>query len=206
SVRVDYYYGFSAEIGGGQYSRLLEEGQDVVIRVPDQFATIQAALNQAAAQLVDPKVNAVVEIQDNEYYLETPSLAIPAGKTIELRSRDGARPVLVLANDFIVTGGDESALQINGLLIGGGSILVPANDGAGNPNRLNRLQLTHCTLFPGHTPQIGSVAAQPAAPRLVLEATDLRLTIDRCIVSSIRIDDTCEASITNSIVDALSQT
>jgi hypothetical protein len=202
---VDYYYGFSAEIGGGQYNRELDSGQDVIIRVPDEAPTIQDALNQAVTQLVNANVTALVEIQDNQYYLETPSVAIPAGKSIELRAREGARPVMVLANDFVVSGGHESALQINGLLISGGSITVPANDGSGNLNRLGNLELVHCTLYPGSTPQIDSVAAQPAAPRLLLEAANVTATLDRCITGSIRAVDTCQVTITNSIVDALSQ-
>lgn len=206
AVHVSYYYGFSAQMGGGQYSRLLDSGQDVAIRVPTDFPTIQAALNQAVSQLVDPNTSAVIEIQDNEYYLETPSVAVPAGKSIELRAKDGVRPVLVLSQDFAVLGGDESALQINGLLISGGSIAVPAIDASGNPNRLHELKLSHCTLYPGATPQIGSVAAQPAAPRLWVEAGDVSVTIDSSIVGSVRATDTCRLTVTNSIVDALAET
>ncbi|HEY3628994.1 MAG TPA: hypothetical protein VGL00_22085 [Terracidiphilus sp.] len=206
AVRVSYYYGFSSNIGGGQYSRVLDSGQDVSLRVPDQFPTIQAALNSAVTQLVDPHVTAVIEIQNSDYYLETPSVTIPSAKSIELRAKDGVRPVLVLSNDFLVLGGDESSLQINGLLIAGGSITLPATDGSGKPNHLNQLTLTHCTLYPGSTPQIGAVAPQPAAPRLLVEAADVTLTIDQCIVGSIRTHDTCQATITNSIVDALAQT
>jgi hypothetical protein len=206
SVRVTYYYGFSANIGGGQYSRVLDSSQDVSIRVPDQFPTIQAALNSAVTQLVHPNVTAVIEIQNSDYYLETPSVTIPSGTSIELRAKDGARPVLVLPNDFLVMGGDESAFEINGLLIAGGSITVPAKDGSGNPNHLNELTLTHCTLYPGSTPQIGTVAPQPAAPRLLVEAADVTLTVDQCIIGSIRTDDTSQVTISNSIVDTLAQT
>jgi hypothetical protein len=206
SVRVNYYYGFSANYGGGQYSRVLKSDQDVTIRVPDQFATIQAALDSAVAQLVDPNVTAVVEIQDSDYYVESPSVTIPAGKNVELRAADGARPVLVLGNDFQVFGGSNSALQINGLLIAGSSVVVPDKDGSGNPNQLDKLELTHCTIYPKGTPQIGVVPAQPASPRLLIHAADVNLVVNYSIVGSIQTRDTCQTAITNSIVDADSQT
>lgn len=203
NVHVNYYYGFSAQMGGGQYSRVLDSDAGVTVRVPDDFPTIQQALNSAVSQLVDPMISAVVEIQDNEYYIEDPTVAVPAGKTIELRAKSGARPVVVLNGDLTITGGSESAFQINGLMIAGGSIAVPLNDGSGNPNALHGLQLSHCTLFPGPTLGIGNVTAQPAAPRLWIEATDVVVTIDSCILGSIRAADTCQFTITNSIVDAL---
>jgi len=206
SVRVSYYYGFSADIGGGQYSRILKSDQDVTIRVPDQFATIQAALNSAVAQLVDPNVAAVVEIQDSDYYFDSPTVTIPAGKNIELRAADGARPVLILTGDFQVFGGADSALQINGLHIAGGSVIVPDKDGSGNPNQLDKLELTHSTLYPGSTPQIGVVPAQPAASLLLVHAGDVNLVVDQSIVGSIQTRDTGQTTVTNSIVDAGSRT
>jgi hypothetical protein len=206
NVHVIYYYGFSSQMGGGQYSRLLDSGAGVTIRVPNDFVTIQQALNSAVSQLVDPMVSAVVEIQNNEYYIEDPTVAVPAGKTIELRAKDGARPVLVLAQDFAITGRTESAFKINGLMIAGGTITVPANDATGNPNGLHALGLSHCTLFPGATPKIGNVVAQPAAPRLWIEATDVVVAVDSCILGSIRATDACQFTVTNSIVDALAKT
>jgi hypothetical protein len=205
-VRVSYYYGFSSQMGGGQYSRVLDSGAGVTVKVPDDFPTIQQALDSAVGQLVDPMISAVVEIQDNEYYIEDPTVEVPAGKTIELRAKDGARPVLVLAQDFEVTGGSESAFKINGLMIAGGGIVVPANDGSGNPNGLHGLELSDCTLFPGATPVIGTVPAQPVAPRLWIEGIDVVVTIGRCILGSIRATDACQFTITNSIIDALAKT
>jgi hypothetical protein len=205
-VHVNYYYGFSSQMGGGQYSRVLDSGAGVTVKVPDDFPTIQQALDSAVSQLVDPMTSAVVEIQDNEYYLEDPTVEVPAGKNIELRSRDGARPVLLLSRDFEITGGEESAFDVNGLMISGGSIVVPANDASANPNGLHALGLTDCTLFPGPTPAIGNVPAQPTAPRLWIEATDLVVTVERCILGSVRATDACQFTVTNSIIDALAKT
>jgi hypothetical protein len=204
-VHVSYYYGFSAQMGGGQYSRSLDSGAGVSVRVPNDFPTIQQALDHAVSQLVDPMISAVVEIQDNEYYIEDPLATVPAGKTIELRARNGARPVLVLTRDFAISGGAESAFKINGLMISGGSITVPISDGSGNPNGLHGLQLAHCTLFPGATPKIGQVSTQLAAPRLWIEAIDVVATVDSCILGSIRATDACQFTITNSIIDALAK-
>ncbi len=204
-VHVNYLYGFGAQMGGGEYGRQLDTGADVYIEVPKDAATIQNALAQALSQLTGDKTSAIVEIQDNEYYVETPSIQVPAGKSIELRAADGRRPVLALSGDMEVTGGFESTLTVNGLLITG-SILVPTKDSAGNTNQLRQLQVSHSTLVPTTVPQIKAAGAQLAGPRLLIEAANVGLVVDHSIVGSIRATDECTVTLCDSILDALSET
>lgn len=202
TVHVNFHYGFSDKTGGGDYGRIdsfSTELEDIgKIKVPDDSPTIAAAI--AALQ----STGGVIEITNNEYYVETPVINIAAGKKIELRAADAMRPVLVLANDFIIAGEADSEVYINGLLISGGSLRVPLTH-AGNNNQLKVLQVHHCTLAPGKSRAIQSVPEQPAQPRLVIEMPGVNVTMDRCITGPVRSNEEAEIKITNSIVDALDE-
>ena len=213
-LRVTYRYGFSAEMGGGEYGRETTfEITDVEpVLVPEDEASLQPALGQVSA------AGGVVEIRSNDYFIETPEIKAgsPDGTKIELRAGEEYRPVIVLpgdaTGDLLITGGDGAEVTINGLLIGGGRLRVPLTDASGNPNKLRRLRLRHCTLAPGAIAEItltGSsppvvVPAQLAAPRLIVELPNVVVEIDHSIVGAIRAVAEAQVNISNSIIDAAS--
>ncbi len=198
-VLVNYYYGFSDKIGGGEYARSDSFMSELeIVQVPGQQPTIQAALNALA------QTGGIIEITDNAYYIETPSIKIADGKKIEIRAQDKQRPVLVLNDDMEIFGGENSTLSLNGLLISGGCLRLPETDGSGQINQLNTLQITHCTLLPGASAAIESVAAQPEQPRLIVEMTDVTVTIAKSITGAVRASDASTIYISDSIIDALS--
>jgi hypothetical protein len=202
-VHVNYCYGFSSEIGGGSYSRPGASTQpDVPISVPAHAPTIQAALDAAALRLTGQKSFAVIEITNNEYFVETPRVNIPAGKKIEVRAKDGNRPVLVLSGDMAIVGGNEAIFRIDGLLVAGGSLIVPLKAASGAANLLTRLEISHCTLAPCDTPAILTAPAQLVVPRLHVEAVDAAVAIDHSILGAIRIIPEATCSMTSCIVDA----
>ncbi|HYI96159.1 MAG TPA: hypothetical protein VEX68_21625 [Bryobacteraceae bacterium] len=193
NVHVSYFYGFSAPMGGGQYPRDLRPNADVFIKVPEDFPSIQGALDFAVSRVTGDRNFGIIEIKDNEYYIETPQVAIPAQCEIELRAADGKRPVLVLAGDFRVIGGNQSKFSLNGLMVTGGALAVPAIKGPGDPNLLARLELTDCTLLPSDT------------ARIWISSVNTAFLADKSIVGAIRIDQNCSAKLTNTIVDALAK-
>jgi hypothetical protein len=206
SVRVTYHYGFSAEMGGGEYARqhtFISAGADV--KVPDPQPTIQQALNQVAAS------GGVVEITNNDTFFETPSVRVESSekKEIELRAADGRRPLLALSGDLAITGGEGGEVTLNGLLIAG-RVRVPLTDSSGNPNKIARVRFRHCTLAPDALPAISSIGAsppieapaQPAAPRILVDLADTIIEIDHCIVGAIRAVAGAQVIIRDSIVDA----
>lgn len=204
AVQVSYQYGFSAEMGGGEYGRASTFSAELAPLIPVSKAnglTIQAALNQLAT------TGGVVEIQDNGYYLENPVVQIASGKTIELRAADEHRPILVLAGELLVIGEANAEFRLNGLLISGGRVWAPALAGSGAPNLLHTLRVRHCTLLPGASPAIrtaeGSIAAQPAGPRLVVEVPNCEVEVEQSIIGSLRVTDEAAVSLKNSLVDAL---
>ena len=198
SVRVTYAYGFSDDIGGGEYPRGTSfVGTDPPLEVT--AATLQAGLNQVA------NAGGVVEVTDNDYFVG--SLTITAGTAsankIELRAAPEVRPTIVLVGDLTIAGGDESEVTINGLLISG-RVRVPLVDGIGNPNKLRLLRLRHCTIAPGPRPSILGLPPQTAGPRLFIELPNTQIVIEDSIVAGIRTVDDADVRITNSIVDATS--
>ena len=152
SVHVSYNYGFSTEMGGGEYGRGATFGNlDRVIRVPTDRPTLQAAiaalLPEVAASTELPGGAIEIEkpptVADSVYHELSGTITIPAGKVIEIRGADQHRPVIRLNGDWSITGGGEGQLLLNGLVITGGSLRVPATA------LLRTLRLTHCAVVPG---------------------------------------------------------
>lgn len=210
-VHVTYRYGFSAEMGGGEYGREVSfVSSKAPVRVPDDAATIQQALDQF------PTSDGVIEIKSNDYFVETSTIIAGTiqGLKIELRGAEKHHPIIVLSGDLMILGGDESEVTINGLLISGGRLRIPLTDVNGNRNKLRLLRLRHCTLVPGPTPEIRVsessppiiVPARPTAPRLFIESPNTIVEIEQSIVGGIRAVDGARVRIANSIVDATAQT
>lgn len=194
-VRATWHYGFAAEMGGGEYGRSATFTTDLpeTIHVPSEQPSIQAAVDALAN-------GGVVEIETNSYFFETPVLNLGA-RRIEIRAAGERRPILVLSGPLEVTGQEGASLSLNGLLIAGGSIRVPAAQ-----NTLGRLSLQHCTLAPGAIPAIGPVPAQAAGPRLVVETANTLVTAEDCILAPVRAVDTARVLLRNCILDATSET
>ena len=182
---VTFHYGFSAEMGGGEYDRseTFDPLLTFVVTVPAPNPMIQAALNDATA-------GGAVQISDSGRYAETLSITVNAGHRIELRAANEHRPTLVLGGDLQIGGGLQSEVTLNGLLIAGGALRVAATAG----NQLQRLRLRHCTLVPG------------ASPSLIVEIPDVTVEIDHCITGGLRIAEGARVQIIDSIVDATSET
>ena len=105
-VWVSYRYGFSGDIGGGEYPRkLLSPGAQTfhqVVRKPEPggqateaAASIEEALRRWDA-VRDRYPTAVVEILDSEVYSEQLDVTLNRGERLEIRAADRARPVIYL--------------------------------------------------------------------------------------------------------------
>jgi hypothetical protein len=177
---VTFHYGFSDDMGGGEYDRAatFDALLGPVEKVPAPHATIQDALNAVAG-------GGVVEISDSGRYAETPTINVNAGRRIELRAANEHRPTLVLGADLVINGAADSEVTLNGLLIAGGAIRA---NGA-----LRALRLRHCTVLPSLNPS------------LIVDLPDVVIEIDHCIIGPLRIHERSNASITDSIIDATNE-
>lgn len=199
-VHVSFYYGFSADMGGGEYGRtesISNTPEIPVVEVSTGVKSIQQALDDLQV------TGGIVEIIDNEYYVENLTIRVAAGKTIELRSIDKKRPVIVL-DDYIQIEADvNSKVILNGLLICGGGIELAADQS------LKSLNIIHCTLVPTMSPTFdpgGGAASIPAEisvqPRILIHALGTNVSIDKSVTGSVRVADGSKVTITDSIIDA----
>lgn len=190
-VAVTYHYGFSADVGGGEYGRAGSFTSDLlpVVQVPADQAKVQDALDQVKTS------GGAVEITDSGRYEEAAlTIQVGAAKHVELRAADKHRPTLVLSSDFAISGGKDAQLTINGLLITGGTLRVSGS--------LGKLHLRHCTLVPGLTLSRTGEPQQPDQPALIVESADTVVAIEDCIVGGLRVAEDAIAEIADSIVDA----
>ena len=149
-VFVYYRYGFSADLGGGEYDRTLSDPTGAKIYrvgVGADFTTIGDALQQWSADkqaLLPPapapgqpepppqrSVVAVIEIVDSAAYTEKLNLQLAAYESLQIRAANRRRPTIRLLDyltgqsDGIVISGDRSSrLTLDGLLITGRGLLI----------------------------------------------------------------------------------
>jgi hypothetical protein len=191
---VSYHYGFSADLGGGEYDRVATfatTGGTVETVAQDGTAnhtTITAALATLGA------AGGTVEVRDSCRYEETLAIAATAtARAIEVRAADRRRPVVVLGGELVVTLADNAEVSINGLVIAGGAIRVTGT---------GRVDLRHCTLVPGITLDADGEPDRPGDPSLTVESPGASVTLQRCIVGAIRSHIDSDLSCTDTVVDA----
>lgn len=228
-VAVSYYYAFSANIGGGEYSRALSQPHGAkVYRVGkgEPFATIKDGLD--AWEKERPRA-AVIEIQDSDVYGDRLRIELQAGESLQIRAANRKRPIIRLADykaslpDALSVSGEQgSRLILDGLLITGRPLRItgPENSlsddyttyesrGAGD---LCDVTIRHCTLVPGWSLHCDCEPHRPNEPSLEIEYTHARINIEHSITGAIHVEANERASepqvvqISDSILDATSET
>jgi len=178
TLYVTYYYGFSADIGGGEYERAdsfeLQAENHTVIEVPTNAPDIQNAINQLPAE------GGIIEITDNEIYEENLVINIDTDEKIEIRASNGKRPLLKPSNSITINGAERSGLVLNGLMI----------DGKIETDDLTTLKINHCTLV-------------PSANENILINTQTAVEINKSIIGIIKVTEASDVTITDSILDAI---
>lgn len=156
-VRVSYHYGFSADLGGGEYERPILDPSPRKVETTDPQDSAKKII-----QTVEPKLyrvgqgqelrhlrdaidhwreeqpmDAVIEITDSGVYVEPISLRLNADQTLQLRAANGVRPVVRLLDwqtdlpdALTVTLCRGSRFTLDGLLVTGRGMRVhgPARD------------------------------------------------------------------------------
>ena len=191
-VDIEVSTGFPGDVGGGSYERLAG------------FATALAPVTSVTeaddlqAALAGVQTGGAVEIIDSETYGGAFAIAVDADQRLELRAANGQRPTLALTGNMTIAGDAQSEVSLDGLLIGGGAVVVPDT----GTNALRRLTLRHCTILPGIEAAPDGTPAQPAAPSLVIEAPNVIVEIERSVVGAIRCHPSTVLSMHDSALDA----
>jgi hypothetical protein len=190
-LSVTFHHGFSADMGGGEYERgtTFEDELTPVEQVTSP-ASIQTALDNVTA-------GGAVQIDDTGRYEQALAIDVDADAELELRAANAHRPTIVLDDELVIRGGEDSSVTLNGLLITGAGLRVPAAD-----NELRLLRLRHCTLVPGIALDIDGQAIQAGVPSLIVELDNVTVEIENCIVGGMRCAPGSTVDIHDSIVDA----
>lgn len=189
-----FHYGFSANLGSGEYdrSRTLSniEGQVLPVVAPTA-ADPRPISTQLAALGAQP---GVIEITESQRFPETLAALNVSGRQLEIRAVDGSRPLVILSNPLNLTGNDASDLTLNGLLLAGKRIAVTGP--------LRHLRLRHCTFIAGLSADTHGHVQRTAAETLRLNAAETELELTDCIVGPIRVHPDVRVRLRNCIVDA----
>jgi len=214
-VWTTFHQGLAADLGGGEYpvrrrAFATAQGDPPVSRYrvghDERYRRLGEAL--AAWRREKPRpARAIVEITDSGVYSEPVAIRLAEGQALQIRAARGARPLVRLLDrrgnrpDALrVSGGEGSALVLDGLLISGRPVHA---DGA-----LACLTLRHCTLVPGWGLRHDCQPLRPAEPSLEVFAPKVCVTIEHSIVGSLQVtldevrDDPVRLRVRDSVIDA----
>lgn len=186
-----FHYGSALEIGGGGYDRGDPPVPDDPPASVEAGAPLQPALDAMAG-------GGIVEVQDSWRYEETAALAPTAGAHLTLRSANRQRPLLLAGGPIQLDGDAGSTVVIDGLLIAGGPLVLPAQSDV----EPRHLILRHCTLVPGLTRTEADEPASPGEPSLQVLHPFAEVTIERCVLGPIVAVEGATVSVKDSVVDA----
>jgi hypothetical protein len=209
SVHVSYSYGFSADIGGGEYDRPLSEPTDATIYRVGEGETFTRISDALATWQSDKPQNAVIEITDSGVYVEPITVNLDSKQSLQLRAANHRRPVIRLLNwetslpdDLTVSGASDSWFVLDGLLISGRGVQVDGD--------ISGVTIRHSTLVPGWELDCNCEPTRPMEASLDLINAPECVTIEHSIIGSIQVDrnevseDPVQIRISDSIVDATS--
>jgi hypothetical protein len=210
SVAVDYHYGFSTEMGGGEYQRPVLQPPDATIYRVGPGETYTTIADALTARMQDEARDAVVIITDSGDYAEPVNVDLGQDETLQIRARVGVRPVLRLLDrragapdSFQVTGAEGSRFTIDGLVITGRAVQVSGDIAAVN--------IRHSTLVPGWGLDCDCEPDRPNEPSLILVETNACVEIEHSIIGSIQVNlgevssDPVHIRVADSILDATSR-
>ena len=188
-VWVSYHYGFSADIGGGEYDRPLSQPEKhKLYRVGplEKFHTINAALRQWRKNDAAANPNAVIEIVDSGVYVEQININLKKNQSLQLRAANAKRPVLRLLDwhtdspdALSISGEHGSRFTLDGLMVSGRSMMIEGE--------ISKVNIRHSTLVPGWTIDSHCKPHRPAEPSLELLCPDARVEIEKSILGSIQV-------------------
>jgi hypothetical protein len=212
-VWVSYHSAFSADMGGGEYPRLLPQPASTVIyRVaqgggpPGTFSRITDALTRWQT---DQPAAAAIELTDSAVYVEPIRISLAADQQLILRGASGSRPVVrmldwqnALPDSLAVHGESGSWFTLDGIVVIGRGLQL---DGG-----MAGAVVRHATLVPGWSMQGNCEPKRPTEPSIEVHGSVGCLTMDHSITGAIEVTrdqartEPLEIRLYDSIVDATS--
>jgi len=195
-VWVEYHYGFSADLGGGEYTRSLIQPVGYTIYQVGKNCdckTIQSALKQWREEKPE---HAVIEIVDSGVYVEQINIdfnsefdadetSLKQLKSLQLRAGNNQRPVIRLldwctsGSDSLTVNGDcVACFTLDGILLTGRGMQV---SGA-----LTELTIRHSTLVPGWTLD-NNCEPERTEPSLEIFSPRVCIKIEQSIIGKVQV-------------------
>ncbi|WP_419661825.1 hypothetical protein Dvar_22580 [Desulfosarcina variabilis str. Montpellier] len=211
-VWVSYHYGFSADMGGGEYDRPVSQPDNSVITRVSGQNELRTALEPWKAAPdgevpEDQPFHAVIEIMDSGAYVLPIYITLKPEHSLQIRAATGKRPLVRLLDwqtnlpDYLsVSGGQGSRFTLDGMLVAGQGIQVE-----GDPTSVT---IRHSTLVPGWSLDPDCEPYRPAEPSLTVFNAYPCIVIEHSIVGSIQINidevtrDPIQIRVSDSIIDA----
>jgi hypothetical protein len=206
-VWVSFYYGFSADMGGGEYERELTQPAGAKTYTVGTGGTFQRIGDALARWQSDNPPDAVIEIVDSGVYVEPIRITLAAKQTLQLRAANGKRPLIRLLDwqsafpdDLSVSGAEETWFSLDGIVVTGRGVQVDG-DIAG-------VIIRHSTLVPGWGLECNCDPKRPTEPSLQLNGGLGCIRIEHSITGAIEVNrdqvqsDPLRIQIADSILDA----
>jgi len=213
-VKVSYYYGFSAEIGGGEYARTLSQPLEYTlyqVGAEQKLKNINEGLAQwdkdQQAHTNDQETkqfqNAIIEITDSGLYEERLNIALKKKQSLQIRAANHKRPVIRLSDrpdQFNISGEEDSYFTLDGLLIAGRGLQMEGS--------IAGVIIRHSTLVPGWSLEPDCEPSQLEEPSIDITNAHPCITIEHSIIGSIQVNidevglDPILIRISDSILDA----
>jgi len=216
-VWVSYHYGFSADIGGGEYTRSLAQHKDATVTRVSGKDELQAALvpwrRQGGApvapapahagqpqadqpqrdqplppQQSNQPAHAVIEITDSGVYVIPINIYLEAGHSLQIRAAQRTRPVIQLLDWHSNLPDNLTVTGEAGSQLTLDGILV-AGRGVQVEGDLRTLMVRHSTLVPGWSLEPNCDPQRPAEPSVELIDSRACVVIEHSIVGSIQVND-----------------
>lgn len=231
-VRVSYRYGFSSDIGGGEYQRVLLEpssrpapdggSQQVApayyrVGSEQSFQRIGDALKQWET---DNPRDAVIELTESGVYVEPISVTLGKEQTLQLRAANRTRPVIRLLDwqtdlpdSMAVRMAPGSRFTLDGVMVTGRAVHLSGwsqeeESRAADSECLAQVVIRHSTLVPGWTLDCDCEPQRPAEPSLEIYNLRADIRIEHSILGSIQLQqdqvgiDPIPLLIADSLLDA----
>jgi hypothetical protein len=233
-ILVSYQYGFSADVGAGEYSRVLSQPAAFELYTVGRSGDYKSINEALTAWKTKAPRDAVIEIGDSGIYVEQINIVLQTDQTLEVRAANERRPVIRLLNwqtdlpdAFTVRTSAGSCFTLDGIMVTGRGLSVTGDPPAPAPKKTagpsNRDQnprnatcpseivIRHCTLVPGWSVDCDCHPASPNKASLELHNVRAKVTIENSILGPIQVQedetqtDPIPMCISDSIVDAMEE-
>lgn len=207
-----FHYGFSANLGGGEYDRVNSflAGRPRLVAVvpqavtnPLSHATLAAALGAVLPTLtaLEPK-SGLVELTDSGRYELNLAKIDVAGGQLEMRAADGHRPLVLLTPPtppvapFEFTGSAAGAVSLNGFLLAGAALKITGG--------LGFFRVRHCTLASQLVVHADGTLGDspPPPPCVVIDSPGTRVEFESCLLGPVHAGRDVVLSFRNCVIDA----